>query len=162
MPSIEARISNDLKFNESGEIGINIDDSKDDNALALKSDGLFLNGNLVGSNDGFVDGNYGNMRIGFASGYDKRPDFNESGLVTANNIVHRTFTFKTVDGQTVSNFRPEVDCYIPGDIIRVQQADETFEYRLVIKTTTGPDPNSKTGNSVPSLANGGYVVLGTW
>ena len=41
MPSIEARISNDLKFNESGEIGIKIDDSKDDNALALKSDGLF-------------------------------------------------------------------------------------------------------------------------
>ena len=76
--------------------------------------------------------------------------------MTANVIVHRTFTTKLVDGAAVTNFR-SVDCYIPGDIIRVEQVDGKFEHRLITATTLGADPNGRTNNKISS-----YVVLGTW
>ena len=156
MPSIDTKIGNEFQFDGFNRIGIKLDNTHDDNVLQLKEDGLYLNGDFVGSSEGFADGSYGVMRIGFASGFDRRSGYNATGRVTANVIVHRTFTTRLVDGATVTNFR-SVDCYIPGDIIRVEQADGKFEYRLITGTTLGADPNARTNNSISS-----YVVLGTW
>ena len=86
MPTINANIGNEVQVDGSNRIGIKLDNTHDDNVLQLKEDGLYLNGDFVGSSEGFADGSYGVMRIGFASGFDRRSGYNASGLVTGGTL----------------------------------------------------------------------------
>lgn len=137
----------------------------DNNAFEIRDNGLYLDNRLVADGEGFVNQQSGIIRIGFYGPYDiPTSGFREnaSGRVSANNIIHRVYTAKDSSGTTFENFR-EVDSFIPGDMLRVPQGDGTYEYRLIIATTS-TDDRTQNPQHTYGMNNeiSETVVLGTW
>lgn len=172
MLNINIGLSSDLTFN-GNKISI-LRSNAADNAFELKDDGIYLSKSGNGTNDGFADYPYDYFRIGFASGYDKTVVSNLTsgtypvpGRVSAHNCVHRTFTasdntaVKPEDngGVTVPDFRPEIDCYKPGDFIRIPRENNQYEYFIITQTTKENVQNANAGAGNKIFAS---ISLGTW
>lgn len=156
MLEIKLNLNSDLMIS-SDKIRINIDSSKSDNAIQIKTStnkGLFVDKSLVTSGNGFVNQIGSMMRIGYVSGYDKSTSYSDSGRVTANNVVHRVFT--SVDGNWV-DFRVGIDCFKPGDMFRVPRSESTCEYFLITETSTGDSDDGYLRNKIEN-----YISLGTF
>ena len=130
------------------------------NAFEVRDDGIYMDDRIVADGEGFVNQAAGIIRIGYFSPYDTPVSgFTEgaSGRVSANNVVHRVFTAKDSSGTTYENFR-EVDCFLPGDMLRVPRENGQYEYRLITNTTATDRATAYCmNNEIKS-----YIVLGTW
>lgn len=130
------------------------------NAFEVHNDGIYMDDRIVADGEGFIDQKDGLIRIGYYSPYDTPiSGFTEGakGRVTANNVVHRVFTAKDSSGTTYENFR-EIDCFLPGDILRVPKEGGQYEYRLITSTTvTDRSTQYCMNNAIQNT-----VVLGTW
>lgn len=154
MNEITVSLNSDLRFNEN-KISINRNSSSD-NAFEVKPDGIYVSKSGGGTMDGFVDKDYGMFRIGYASGYvNPGTPFDQPGRVSAHDCVHKTFTMDE-DGN-VPAYREEIDCYKPGDFVRIPRGNNQYEYFIITATTLGSEDNARLGNSI-SLK----VSLGTW
>jgi hypothetical protein len=156
MNEITVSLNSDLRFNEN-KISINRNSSSD-NAFEIKSDGIYVSKSGGGTMDGFIDKDYGMFRIGYGSGYvtaTTPPSFDQPGRVSAHNCVHKTFTMK--ENSYVPAYREEIDCYKPGDFVRIPRGNNQYEYFIITATTLGSEDNARLGNSISLMAS-----LGTW
>ena len=154
MISINLNLNFDLYI--SGEyLTIKRDTTKSDNAFQLNSDGIYVDKRLFSTGNGFVDQSGAMVRIGYLSGYDRSSSYTKTGRISANNVVHRTFT-KVNDN--VVDYRSSVDCFKPGDMIRIPRSESTCEYFLIVSTSY--DESSVNGNLGNSILE--TVSLGTF
>lgn len=156
MMTLKIAIKPDLGFQSNGEITIKRSSTLN-NAFTLKSNGIFLDQSLISSGEGFIDQNGDGLRIGYLGPFDSKSGstYPSPGRISANNIVHRTFTTQTASGAPIT-WR-SVDVVLPGDITRYPVGDDTYEYLLVTNTTTGSSSNGFVDNQVLDV-----VSLGTW
>ena len=134
----------------------------ENNAFELQDDGIYMSNQLVAEGDGFVDHSGGNMRVGWMSGYDRSDTPTKTGRVSANNVVHRIFTAseytKDIPTNTIIKNLRNVDCIIPGDMIRVPTEDgKKYTYFLIKSTSTEDEKTGRVGNKITAVQS-----LGTW
>lgn len=120
MIQINLKIRPDLRITSgSGKISVVIS-KKSGNGLKLEGDGLYMEDRCGMNDDGFIDQSGNGLRIGFDGPYSvmtAEGEYPKPGRVSANNVVHHIYTMDS-DLKTIIGFR-EVDCILPGDIIRV-------------------------------------------
>lgn len=121
--------------------------------LSIKEDGLYVSARPGRDGEGGTgyDDYYTSegVRLGYKDPYTT---ITSQRRVTGTFYVHRLFDATLSEDDppvlTPSNFRPEIDLVLAGDMCRVDQGDGTFKYYLV----TG------TNNNAITL----YEELGVW
>lgn len=163
MNVINISVGDDLFIDSSDHGSIKIKQSKyPNNVFELKEDGIYMNSNIVSEGDGVPDQANGIVRVGWMSGYDRSATPTQTGRITANNVIHRIFTAVryTPDIPTndmIKDFRA-IDCFIPGDMIRVPTEDGMrYTYYLITLTTLGDAANGRVNNRIEKVQ-----LLGTW
>ena len=163
MNVINISVGNDLYIDSSDNNCIKIKKSnQSDNAFELKEDGIYMNDDIIADGDGVPDQANGIVRVGWMSGYDRSPTPTQTGRITANNIIHRIFTATKYTSEIPTNdmikdFRA-VDCFIPGDMIRVPTEDGLrYSYYLITLTSLGDAANGRVNNQIEKVQ-----LLGTW
>lgn len=132
-----------------------------DNTFEVKEDGMYVSAKPGPDGQGGTgyDDYYTNegLRLGYESPYsDQRAQRKICGM----HYLHRLFDAtiqESSDPQvpgimTPTNFRPEIDYVLAGDMCRVDQGNGTWKYYLV----TGTDPSGLT-TEITS-----YEELGVW
>ena len=154
MLNLTLDLNSDLTF-DYGAITIACS-SDSNNAFELKSDGIFLNKNLISSGAGFIDQTGEGVRIGFLGPFYGlvNGEYPSPGRVSANSTVHRVFT-ATDPSSTPTGWRT-VDTVLPGDILRCPNGTK-YDYYLITNVTTGSSLHGFMNNAISST-----VLIGTW
>ena len=154
-PSIELDLSTDLTTeNDVKQLSIKVS-QKDGNAIEIRDDGLYASGGDGGGGPGYT-GTYTEegIRLGYANPFDNEK---VDKRVLCTNIIHHVFTGSIINNTKLavdSFFRPDIDCALPGDIVRVpvEGQENVYSYYLVIDTS---NPGIETtGNYIT-----GYIKL---
>lgn len=148
MNELTIKVAPDLKIDPAdNKIKIRISSvNPNNNAFELKDDGIYMNKSIATATSGFVD-QYSNefIRVGWPTSYDTSTQPQISGVVSAGNVVHRTYDVISYNGEFVV-FRQQVDCIIPGDILRFHRDDKRYGYYLITKLSFDNN-NTETGVS---------------
>lgn len=126
-PTLQLDIDTDLKFNVEGAVGLNIK-SAVDGRLSIKEDGIYVEAPNGKVTDGKIyEGPYDHegLRVGSNCpfGRSDNPSVEEPLMITCTDRVHKVFEATDAEGKFLVDFRPEVDCTLPGDIYRVRVYD---------------------------------------
>lgn len=137
--TLQLDIDNDLKFNANGAVGLNIK-SEVDGRLTIKEDGIYVqapDGSVTGGT--IYEGSYDNegLRVGSNCpfGRSDNPSVEQELMITCTDRVHKVFDAFDSEGKKLNNFRPDVDCTLPGDMYRVRVYD--------FDTDAGPGANDE-------------------
>ena len=161
MPQLVLDLANDMTCNTNGDVTIQLS-SQEGNLFQIKEDGLYAK---TAYDWNIRDGQKTEgITVGIASDYYPLTT-NASGRIALTGLVHRTFlsTGENVGEKLVGlngsdEFRSQLDYCLPGDIFRVKNDDDTYDYYLIIKTDPLKDDNGYAyGNIVTD-----YAKLGTW
>ena len=151
-PSIALDFNSDLTTASSGKLSVNVS-SKAGNTLEIKEDGIYALADIGGGGPGYT-GTYNEegIRLGYANPYDNEK---ADKRVVCTNIVHHVFTGSVIDDNSLSVndfFRPDIDCVLPGDIVRVPVEGSDNAYTYYIVTGTSNPGSETTGNYITGYA----------
>lgn len=159
---LELSIGKGLKFNEDGEVELNISpESVGSDRILYEPDGLYVvapQGATTGSGKGYTGvWTQEGIRCGLTSPYASQSDLSgrKEGMLTCTNIVHKVFDSIDESGASLIGIR-EVDCVMPGDMYRVAQDNGKYKYFLVLECNRAVDING--GNT--SIRSS--ILLGEW
>lgn len=152
-PSIVLDLNSDLVTSDDGKLSVNVS-SRVGNTLEIRDDGLYAESISSGGGGPGYTGTYTEegIRLGYANPYD---DTKAEKRVLCTNIVHHVFTGSVIDDTRLSVgsiFRPDIDCALPGDIVRVpvEGVDNSYVYYVITSTS---NPGSETaGNYITGYA----------
>lgn len=121
-------IDNDLQFNVDGSVGLKIS-SAVDGRLTIKDDGIYVeapDGKVIGDGK-LYEGPYDTegLRVGSNCPFGRydNPSIEEPLMITCTDRVHRVFNSNDAEGKQLVDFRPGIDCTLPGDMYRVRVYD---------------------------------------
>ena len=126
--TLQLDIDSDLKFDENGAVGLNIK-SEVEGRLTIEDDGIYVAapaGKFYGGGTVY-EGPYDNegLRVGSNCPFGRydNPSVEEPLMITCTDRVHRCFLALDAEGQQLTDFNPNVDCTLPGDMYRVRVPD---------------------------------------